>query len=76
VLLKEFGVMNQFEIAIGQEKIVCDICGGVMHPMYGCGWDYDRIICAERDCGAEIVYPTTTELSVEYYETNGDELCK
>jgi hypothetical protein len=32
-----------------------------MLPMYGYGWDNDRIICAERDCYAEIVYPTTTE---------------
>jgi len=53
--------MNQFERAIQQKEIRCDICGGIMLPMYGCGWDYDRIICAERECHAEIQYPTTTE---------------
>ena len=53
--------MNQFEKAI-KEPIKCDICGEVMHPMYGCGWDNDRIVCAARDCGSEITFPTSTEV--------------
>ena len=54
--------MTQFEKAI-QETVKCDICGEVMHPMYGAGWDNDRIVCANRDCGAEIEYPTSTEVT-------------
>ena len=53
--------MNQFERAI-QEPVKCDICGEVMHPMFGGGWDNDRLVCADRNCGAEIVYPTSTEV--------------
>ena len=53
--------MNQFEKAI-QQEVKCDICGEVMHPMYGGGWDHDRIVCADRECGAEIEYPTSTEI--------------
>ena len=59
--------MTQFEKAMKSPKVECDICGGVMHAMYGCGWDNDRIICANRECGAEIVYPTTTEPPAEEY---------
>lgn len=54
--------MSQFTRALKQGEIKCDICGEVMHPMYGGGWDKDRIVCAGRDCGAEIVYPTSTEI--------------
>ena len=54
--------MNQFEKAIQQGQVKCDICGEVMHPMYGGGWDHDRIVCASRECGAEIKYPTSTEI--------------
>ena len=53
--------MNQFEKAIQQESIPCDICESVMLPMHGGGWDNDRIVCSNRDCGAEIEYPTSTE---------------
>ena len=53
--------MTQFELAIA-EPVTCDICGEVMHPMYGVGWDNDRLVCADLLCGAEIVYPTTTIL--------------
>jgi len=52
--------MTQFEKAIAAGPVTCDICGEVMHPMYGGGWDYDRIVCADRNCGAEIEYPTST----------------
>jgi hypothetical protein len=53
---------NQFEKLAAQCPLKCDICGGVMQAMYGGGWDNDRIVCAERnDCGAEIVFATSTE---------------
>lgn len=52
--------MTQFERAL-KEEIRCDICGEIMHPQAGGGWDNDRIICADiRNCGAEIVFPTST----------------
>lgn len=59
--------MNQFEAAI-QHEIHCDICGEIMHPMYGGGWDNDRIICANPECGAEIVFPTSTPVETEAME--------
>jgi hypothetical protein len=55
------GGMTQFQKAI-QSPVKCDICGEIMHPMYGGGWDNDRIVCAARGCGAEIEYPTSTEV--------------
>ena len=52
--------MTQFEKAI-KDEIHCDICGEIMHAVYGGGWDNDRIVCAAVNyCGAEIVYPTST----------------
>lgn len=53
--------MNEFEKAIkGNKNVICDICGDIMLPMYGCGWDNDRLVCVSRECGAEITYPTST----------------
>jgi len=51
--------MNQFQIA-ERDKIKCDLCGGDTIALYGGGWDNDRVLCVDRDCYAEIVYPTTT----------------
>lgn len=53
--------MTQFEKIIKNE-IKCDICGEIMHPVYGGGWENDRVLCANRECQAEIVYPTSTEV--------------
>ena len=58
---KKTEIVTQFEQVLGK-VIKCDICGEVMHPMYGCGWDNDRLVCANKDCNAEIVYPTSTEI--------------
>lgn len=52
--------MTQFEIMSKKKEVRCDICGGLMLPMPGGGWDNDRMICTDRDCGAEIVFPTST----------------
>ncbi len=58
--------MTQFGRAIEQDKIICDICGAVMWTMHGGGMDNDRIVCSNiRSCGAEIVFPTSTELPVD-----------
>jgi len=51
--------MNQFE-KMATEEIKCDICGSPMLPMFGGGWDNDRMCCTDRECGAEIVFPTST----------------
>jgi len=52
--------MNQFQIALKQKRIVCDICGCLMLPIFGGGWENDLIVCTDHDCGAEIVYPSST----------------
>lgn len=31
----------------------CPICESEMLKMYGCGWDYDRFVCAQRRCDGE-----------------------
>ncbi len=60
--------MTQFEIIAKQKDVRCDICGAVMVPMIGGGWDNDRMCCTDyRSCGAEIVFPTST--TVEEWET-------
>ena len=50
---------THFETVMKHCKI-CDICGGSCFALYGGGWDNDRICCAERDCGAETTFPTST----------------
>jgi len=50
---------SQFETVMEQCK-TCDICGGPCHPMYGGGWDNDRICCANLYCQAESTFPTST----------------
>lgn len=53
--------MNEFQKMAKRDDVKCDICGAVMVPMWGGGWDNDRMICSDgRDCGAEIVFPTST----------------
>lgn len=54
--------MTQFEIVARKKEVKCDICGAPMVPMWGGGWDNDRMHCTDRGCGAEIVYPTSTEI--------------
>ena len=56
------GCRTWFEFLASKCPLRCDICGGQMHAMYGGGYDYDRIKCADRWCGAEITFPTTTEV--------------
>lgn len=54
--------MNLFErILRDNDPIICDICGKTMIAIHGGGWDNDIIYCPNKDCGAEIVFPTTTE---------------
>lgn len=50
---------TQFQIAV-ENEIKCDLCGSSIFFMYGNQWDNDRAICSNRECSAEIVYPTTT----------------
>jgi formylmethanofuran dehydrogenase subunit E len=52
-----------FEQISKKKRIECDICGELMMPVPGGGWDNDRLICLDqRVCGAEVVFPTSTEL--------------
>ena len=43
-------------------ELPCDLCGGYMIPMPGGGWDNDRLICEDRDCGGEIEFSTSTPI--------------
>lgn len=54
--------MNLFEKIITESNgtIKCDICGGDMHAVYGCGWDNDRLDCDDWKCGAEVIFSTST----------------
>lgn len=61
ILNSEVKEQNQFQQLAAKCPIVCDICGGPMWAMPGSGFDNDRIVCAARDCGAEIEFPTSTE---------------
>lgn len=54
------GEATMFDKAAADGDVKCDLCGEIMHPMYGAGWDNDRMVCADRSCDAEIVYPTST----------------
>lgn len=56
--------MTQFEIMSSKgNEIRCDICGAPMTPIYGGGWENDKMVCTNlRSCVAEIVFPTSTEV--------------
>ena len=45
---------------IEAKNIKCEICGGDTLPLYGGGWDNDRIYCPSVNCGAEYIFPTST----------------
>ena len=51
--------MSIFE-RIAKENLPCEICGKPTIALAGAGWEHDRIVCSDRDCEAEIVFPTTT----------------
>ena len=40
------------------EKQICPKCNKSMLMMYGCGWDYDRLICGR--CDYEYEFETTS----------------
>jgi len=42
--------------------IKCEICEANTISLYGEGRDNDRIYCSDRECGAEYVFPTSTEI--------------
>ena len=46
-------------------RIKCEICGADTISLYGRGWDNDRIYCSDIGCGAEYVFPASTEVSDE-----------
>ncbi len=52
--------VTQFE-KMAQQAVMCDICGETMQAVYGDGWDNDMMVCQNIPCGAEIVFPTSTE---------------
>jgi len=45
---------------MADRNIKCEICESPTIAIYGGGWDNDRIVCSDRECGAEYTFPTTT----------------
>ena len=39
----------------------CPLCGSHVLKLYGCGWDYDRWVCARRMCDYDKEFETTTD---------------
>ena len=53
--------MTLFEKLIKENYKLCDICKEeTLTPMYGMGWDYDKLICLNKDCDSEIQFSTST----------------
>lgn len=53
-----------FEI-VAEKDIKCEVCGEPTIALYGGGWDNDRIYCSDSECGAEYVFPTSTNVLEE-----------
>lgn len=53
--------MNIFE-QVASKNPKCDICGSGLIIMYGNGWDNDIMYCTDSECGAEYLFPTTTDV--------------
>ena len=47
------------------ENQLCPSCNSVLLMLYGCGWDYDRLVCSKYGCEYEVEFETTT-----MYENN------
>lgn len=43
-----------------KENQLCPECKSIMLMLYGCGWDYDRLICGNRDCNFEVEFESST----------------
>ncbi len=62
------GIINRWKHRNTFERMAanpprCDICGGEMSVYYGNGWHHDRMVCQQYECGAEIEFPTSTEIN-------------
>lgn len=47
---------------LSERNMKCELCGSATVSLPGGGWDNDRIYCSNRDCTAEYVFPTTTDV--------------
>ncbi len=53
--------MTLYEKLIAENYRHCDICNKeTLNPSHGWGYQYDRLVCANSDCQAEITFSTTT----------------
>lgn len=48
------------EAAAGLAELSCPACGDPIICLWGCGWDYDRLVCSHYNCDWEHEYDTTT----------------
>ena len=42
------------------ENKLCPSCNSILLMLYGCGWDYDRLVCSKYGCEYEVEFETTT----------------
>jgi len=59
---------NPSNIEIGDGQHLCPIHKRKLYRMYGCGYDYDRLLCPEIGCQHEIELSEST-----YYEGYGND---
>lgn len=48
------------EAADRRAELRCPDCGDPIICLWGCGWDYDRLVCSHYNCDWEHEYDTTT----------------
>lgn len=56
---------------LAKRQIKCEVCGSDTIALYGCGWDNDRIYCADSECGAEYEFPTSTSVELGANHSQG-----
>lgn len=47
------------EAADRRAELRCPDCGDPIICLWGCGWDYDRLVCSHYNCDWEHEYDTT-----------------
>lgn len=43
-----------------KENQICPICFCNMLMIYGYSWDYDRLVCGDKDCDYEVEFESST----------------
>ena len=51
------GTENEFKEMTDE---ICPLCGDPLIQLYGCGWDYDRLICSRYGCDYDLEFEGTS----------------